>query len=152
MRGEALFVGTAGYAVQHVTYALSTILQDGIRRLFGTDVIPAAVNDAVFAILVYVLSGLLAYRLLVWPNVRNGELRKADFRMLLVSLAVLGSSVMLSIFVDAIGVPEAVVICRLYAAVACTLGLAMQFSLSYTNRLETDNQILGIVHISRVVI
>lgn len=139
---EALFVGTAGYAVQHVTYALSTILQDGIRRLFGTDVIPAAVNDAVFAILVYVLSGLLAYRLLVWPNVRNGELRKADFRMLLVSLAVLGSSVMLSIFVDAIGVPEAVVICRLYAAVACTLGLAMQFSLSHTNRLETDNQIL----------
>lgn len=139
---EALFIGTAGYAVQHVTYALSTILRDSIRQLFGADAIPEAVNEAVLAILIYALSGLLAYRLLVQPNTKGGELRKADFRMLLLSLTVLGSSVVLSIFVDAIGVPEAVVICRLYAAVACTLGLVMQFSISHSNRLETDNQIL----------
>ncbi len=139
---EALFIGTAGYAVQHVTYALSTILRDGVRQLFGGDAIPEAVNETVFAMLVYVLAGLLAYRLLVRPNANGGELRTGDFRMLLLSLSVLGSSVVLSIFVDTIGVTEAVVVCRLYAAVACTLGLVMQFSISHSNRLETDNQIL----------
>lgn len=139
---ETLFIGTAGYAVQHITYALSTIVRDGIRQIFGIDAIPEAANEIVFALLVYILSGLLAYWLLVRPNVSGGELRTGDLRMLLLSLAVLGSSVVLSIFVDAVGVPEAVTICRLYAAVACTLGLVMQFSISHSNRLETDNQIL----------
>ena len=139
---EALFIGTAGYAVQHITYGLSTILRDSIRQVFGAEAISEMVNEIIFAYLVYILAGLLAYWLLVRPNTSGGELRTSDFRMLLLSLTVLGSSVVLSIFVDAIGVPEAVTICRLYAAVACTLGLVMQFSISHSNRLERDNQIL----------
>lgn len=139
---EVLFVGTAGYAVQHITYALSTIVRDGIRQFFSIDAIPGLVNEILFAIFVYALSGLLAFWLLVRPNNGNVELRTRDFRMLMLSLTVLGSSVVLSIFVDSIGIPSAEAICRLYAAIACTLGLVMQFNISRSNRLETDNRIL----------
>lgn len=139
---EVLFVGTAGYAVQHITYALTAVLRTAVRQTFGADAIPPVFNELVLGILVYILAGLIAYWLLVHPNVKGGELRAGDSRMLLLSLAVLSGSVTLSIFADSIGVREAVVICRLYAALSCTLGLVMQFNLSRSNRLETDNQIL----------
>lgn len=139
---EVLFVGTAGYAVQHMTYAAVAALKYFVRRFWGADIIPKAVDEVVLNLLVYVLVGYACYRLLARPNTERGELKRADPRMVGLSLAVLLSSVVFSVFLDFQTSSTTLIICRLYGVIACALGLFMQFNISRGNQLEHDNEML----------
>lgn len=144
---EVLFVGTAGYAVQHITYAAAVVSKQLIRLWGGR--IAGWVDEVVFSYLLYLGAGLVCYVLLVRPNAEQGELKRVDGRMIALSLAVLTSSVALSIFADRLSI-EAAVLCRLYAMLACSLGLVMQFALSRRNRLEANNELLEqLLHMER---
>lgn len=139
---EVLFMGTAGYAVQHMTYAAVAALKHFIRRNWGADAIPKAVDEVVLHLVVYVLVGYVCYRLLARPNTERGELKRADPRMVILSLTVLLSSVVFSVFLDFQTSSTTLIICRLYAVIACALGLFMQFNISRGNQLEHDNEML----------
>lgn len=139
---EILFVGTAGYAVQHITYSLLRVIRD-IGRLNGVEPLgtAACLNDIPF----YVATGTLCYFLFVKQNRNLGELKKVDIRMSLISLAILCISVALSETVHSwsgTAAREYRVVCRLYAILSCLLGLFLQFDISRRNKSETDRELL----------
>lgn len=147
---EILFVGTAGYAVQHMTYAAVIVIKFCVLKLGGPDTLGWFVDKIFFNILIYILTGFLCYLLLTRSNIQRGELKRADLRMLALSLSVLLSSVVLSIFLDFQASTTMLIISRIYAIISCGLGLAMQFDLSRRNRLERSNELLEyMLHLER---
>ncbi len=143
-RRDILFVGTAGYAAQHITYALTQACRYMIRSVLGADAIPWIVDKLVLNFLVFAAAGVIFYKILV-KKYQERELKDADIRMSLVSACVLLSSIVLSVMGEGLDTGNGImtsVICRLYAVIACSLGIAMQFDLSSRNKLESQNEIL----------
>lgn len=142
---EILFVSTAGYAVQHITYAGRDIAISLYNAVSESPYDTSSAGNLVFNWIPYILMGALSYFLLVKPTKDRAELKQVDIRMILISLAILASSVVLSELVPAAGgggFTEAHVVCRVYAILACVLGLFMQFSVSWMNRMETERTVL----------
>lgn len=138
---ETLFVGTAGYAVQHITYALDCVLQR-LGQMYGWSM---GFLEPLDGLHLYLLTGAVSYWLLVRKHQKLGELKKVDIRMSLISLGILCSSVALSEAIGAWGgslSPQHQIVCRLYAVLTCLMGLMLQFDLSKRNRAETDREIL----------
>lgn len=136
-RKEILFVGAAAYAAQHITFALTQII-----GFFAA--MPGWLREVGMNYLIYLVVALAACRLLVRPNQSGGLLKQMDFRMVLVTLAVLVCSIVLSSFVQFSDIQPRVVavVCWLYAVVSCGLSLALQFDLSHRNKLEETNLLL----------
>lgn len=141
---EILFVGTAGYAVQHMTYSLGNIVQDLLFLSTGKTLEANFLSYLFFQYGIYLLTGLVAYVTLVRVHRDRGSLKNADIRMILLSLLVLTISIVLSeiVYVDVARQTIPFVVCRVYAIISCGLGLLMQFDLSLRNRAEAENETL----------
>ena len=149
---DAVFVGTAGYAAQHICYALSCILGYLLRTALNVSALPVLFQELVMQHLLFAVFYLAVYRALVKPGLRSGVIRRADPRMVLLSIAVLGCSVGLSAFIQEMEITPSYgsVLYWIYAAISCSLGLVMQFSITTRNRLENDTQMLEqMLHIEK---
>ncbi len=143
-RRDILFVGTAAYASQHITYALTQAFRYTIRAVFGADAIPWFLDKAILSILIFAAAGVILYRNLV-SKYQDRQLKDADIRMSMVSACVLLSSIVLSVMGEGLDTGNGImtnVICRMYAVISCSLGIAMQFDLSSRYKLESENEIL----------
>jgi hypothetical protein len=143
---EIFFVATAGYAMQHITYAARDIAVSCYVAVTGQSVPGDLFYLIVTNWLLYVITGFLGYWLLARPSADTMELKAVDIRMILVSFAVLLSSVVLSEQVPPSGegaLLSAHIVCRLYAILACAFGLFTQFGISRMNRLETEQAVLA---------
>ena len=141
---ETLFVCTAGYAVQHLTYAVTDILRCIIRDPL-TDFDWSAASSFILRFLIYIAAGAVASSTLGRSYRKHGSLKKMDVRMLLLSLIILLGSVVLSEFVGGWSGAEFVtarVICRCYSVLVCGLGLLMQFDIAFRNKAENDQKIM----------
>lgn len=141
---ECIFIGIAGYAVQHITYALSSCITTFVWLTLGTDPNNNSVYHLFFSYLIYVLSGAAAWLVLVKRHINLEELKRINFRLTLISLAILISSVVLSVVVDNTTerLSAAYVVCRLYSIIACGLGLILQFDVFWRNRMEKEIDVL----------
>lgn len=143
---ELLFAAIGAYAAQHVMFCLEQI----VRVLTGYVGEAIGVNTAMpwllrelAVLLPFIAFGVLLNRWLVRPMV--GRLQDADFRMGIVSAVILVVSVVLATLLRRTAAADDMVlnlICQLYEAISCSLGLAMQFSLAYRYRLAYDNGVL----------
>lgn len=141
---EVLFAGTAGYAVQHMTYSLLLLLK-GLSLCFNIPMGWLDVISQLHDIPAYLLTGLISYYALIKPNKHTRELRDSNLQINLISLAILFTSVSLSEIVFRWGggaeLPYRMV-CRAYAVITCLLGLLLQFDISKRNRVETNQELL----------
>ncbi len=139
---EILFAGVCGYAAQHIGFAISTMIQE----LSGLEV--SAVWDFVlFRFLLYLLTDILVYFILVKRYEGKSELKDRDIRMILLALVILLTVVFLSVLVDSrIFQNESGllrnVLCKVYAVFCCTLSMFIAFNLSRQNRILHENEMM----------
>lgn len=142
---DALFIGTAGYALQHITYSFLSLTHYLCQKTGGNI---AAIDEIIRSksyVLLYVPIAVAVYFLLAKPSAYRGQIQSVNVKMILLSLCVLLISSVLSVFAEALDIgngPLLNVICRLYAIVSCLLGLTVQFDISRQNNLEMNNTIL----------
>lgn len=136
---DTLFIGTAGYAVQHITYAVICVLYS-LQKICNWNLTVLLSHRQLH---LYLFTGVLSYWILVRKQRRGGGMKKTDIRLTLITFAVLCSSVILSEAVYGANMNEsAYIICRLYAILACLTSLLLQFELLARNRTETDRELL----------
>ena len=139
---DVLFAGIGGYALQHSGYSLMTLVR------YFTDVrIGDVLYNSVFSTVPYLLVGFAAYFAVIRPNADKGELKKKDWRFVILSLIILFSSIVLSLLADYspdgnYNMFVSNVVCRAYAVISCGLILFVMFGLSRKNKLEHDNEIV----------
>lgn len=133
-----LFVGVAGYAMEHVAFCISTIIKYYVTQSIELNTVT---DHIFFRILPYIIVDFIVYYLLVRPGLKRGILEHKNFKMTIVSALILCACLLLSVFVG-IGTFVEDVICRSYGAICCSLGVFLQFNFNYTDKLEQDNLIL----------
>ena len=139
---DILFIGTAGYALQHIAFSVQTMVSYAVRH-YGVQ--HGTVYDKIFWILFYILAAVVSYQTLVKHAIDRELLKVVNLKMILLSLGILLISCVLSVFatgMDTAGGALSNVICRLYAIASCSFGLVVQFDIARQNRLETNNVIL----------
>lgn len=142
---DILFIGTAGYALQHIAFSVQTMVSYAIRQFGGLSVQHETVYDRIFWILFYILVAVASYRTLVRHAVDRELLKVVNLKMILLSLGILLISCVLSVFATGMDSADGAlsnVVCRLYAIASCSFGLVAQFDIARQNRLETNNVIL----------
>ena len=140
---QLLFIGTAGYAVQHIAYCMEDPLWRILIEQEGNPVLRWILDEAVLQFLFFVIVGELGYLFFVKKNRAGFEIADMDSGMVAVSLGVLFISSVLSVIVQGYPVEmELLLIFHLYGVVSCSLGLALQFNISRKNELETENELL----------
>ena len=142
---DILFIGTAGYALQHIAFSVQTIVSYTVRQFGGLSAQHETVYDRIFWILFYILVAVVSYRTLVKHAIDRELLKVVNLKMILLSLGILLISCVLSVFATGMDAADGAlsnVICRLYAIASCSFGLVVQFDIARQNRLETNNVIL----------
>ncbi len=142
---ELLFVGTGGYATEHIAFALGRIVQ--YAGGWSEDSLGVPVHTILFRFLIYVLVSGLIYFLLIRPNRGKGDLKPGDGRIALLTLVMLMAAIVLSVFYtyDAFmeqGTFGSEVVCPLYATLCCTLVLLMKFYVLRENRMEREREVM----------
>ena len=142
---ELVFVGTGGYATEHIAFALGRIVQ------YGTGLNEAALGTALhtvlFRLLIYVLTAGLVYAVLIRPNRGRGDFKPYDRRIVLLSLTVLMAAIILSIVYSSGTVMEqgtiaSEVVCPMYSTLCCLLVLFMEFYVLRENRMEREREMM----------
>lgn len=142
---ELLFVGTGGYATEHIAFALGRILQYGGG--WSEETLGVPLHTFWFRFLIYVLVSGLMYALLIRPNRGKGDFKPGDGRIALLALVMLMAAIVLSVFYsyDAFmeqGTVASEVVCPLYAMLCCTLVLLMEFYVLRENRMEREREVM----------
>ena len=69
---ELIFVGTGGYATEHIAFALGRIIQYATG--LGEEALGTALHTLLFRFLIYVVTAGLVYSVLIRPNRGKGDL------------------------------------------------------------------------------
>ncbi len=139
---EILFVGTGGYATEHIAFAIARIIQ----ALTGwtADRIGTVKEYLIFRLLIYVLTAGAVYFLLIRRNREKEEFKEKDIRMVEMALLLLLSAIVLSVFytnregVSLLGN----IICPMYSMLCCFLVLMIEYYVFRENRLSRDNEMM----------
>lgn len=140
---EVLFVGTGGYAVEHITFASVRILQYftgwDIERL---GIIP---EYLIFRLWAYVLVAGIVYVCLLKNNLDKEEFCEKDIRIVKLSMLILFTAIILSVFYTSEApTGEAAlysyVICPAYSMMCCILVIIMEQYLFRENRLTKEKE------------
>lgn len=150
---ELLFVGTGGYAAEHIAYMAGRILQ------YVTGMYPEKIGviweNFIFRFLIYVLVSGFIYLLVVRKNREKGEIREKDARLVWLAMLILFSSIILSVpssQASLVPVRTALseIICPLYGILCCFLVVMLEYYVFRENRLsrekETMEQLLQIAN------
>lgn len=150
---EVLFAGTGGYATEHITFAIVRIIQ----YLTGWDekILGKALEYFIFRLFAYVLVAGIMYFLVLRKNRDKGEFRENDIRIVKMSMLILVSAIVFSVFYTATPVSGdagvySYLICPAYSMMCCVLVILMEQYLFRENRLsrekETMDQLLQIAN------
>lgn len=142
---ELLFVGTGGYATEHIAFALGRIAQ--YAGGWSEETLGVPLHTFLFRFLIYVLVSGLMYVLLIRPNRGRGDFKPGDGRIALLALVMLMAAIVLSVFYSYEGFMEqgtvaSEVVCPLYATLCCTLVLLMEFYVLRENRMEREREVM----------
>lgn len=138
---EILFVGTGGYAVEHITFAAVRILQFFTGWDAGRlGVIP---EYLIFRLGAYAVTAGMTYVFLLRKNLDKEEFCEKDIRIVTLSVLILFAAIILSVFYTS---QEAAaeaplyshVICPAYSMLCCVLVLMVEQYLFRENRLSRD--------------
>lgn len=140
---EILFVGTGGYAIEHITFAVTRMIQFGVG--WEVEAIGIFYDIILFRIAAYVISSALIYILLIRKNRLKEEFRKNDIRLVEMALFVLVSAIVLSVFYaspvfEAQSPVMSNVICPIYSTLCCILVLIMEYYVFRENRLSREKE------------
>lgn len=142
---EVIFVGTGGYAVEHISYSVAKIIQ----YLTGwyDDVIGVAAENLLFRFLIYVLMAGLIYLLIIRKNRDKEAFQPNDARIALLALATLLIAIILSVFYSSEQVAEQMtavseIICPIYGIACCLLVLIMEYYILRENRLKRERELM----------
>ncbi|MGM9592998.1 MAG: ATP-binding protein [Candidatus Onthomonas sp.] len=142
---EVIFVGTGGYAVEHIAFSAAKIIQ----YLTGwyDDVIGVVAENLIFRFLIYVILTGLIYLLLIRKNRDKEAFQPHDARIALLALATLLIAIMLSVFYSSDQVAEQMtvvsnIICPTYGIACCLLVLIMEYYILRENRLKREQELM----------
>ena len=140
---EILFVGTAGYASQHIGYCIEDLIWRPLQQKIQYTSLILLLDELVLQFLFFLILGMLLYWFLVRKQNGIFEIRETDLKMTILSFFVLFVSSVLSVWGDRSSTEyRSRLIFHLYGAISCGLGLALQFDISNRNRLVTENSLL----------
>lgn len=148
---EILFVGTGGYAVEHITFTGVRILQ--FFTGWDAECLGVLPEYLIFRLGAYILVAGMVYLFLLRKNLDKQEFREKDIRIVKLSMLILLAAIILSVCYTAEKPGEEVelysyVICPAYSMMCCVLVLVMEQYLFRENRLsrekETMEQLLRI--------
>ena len=142
---ELLFVGTGGYATEHIAFALGRIVQ--YAGGWSEDSLGVPIHTLLFRFLIYVMVSGLMYFLLIRPNRGKGDFKPGDGRIALLALVMLMAAIVLSVFYSygvfmEQGTVASEVVCPLYGILCCTLVLLMEFYVLRENRMEREREMM----------
>ena len=141
---ELLFVGTSGYATEHLAFALGRIAQYSTGWV--EEVIGAAWEFVLFRLLIYVLTAAVVYALVIRPNSTRGAFRPRDVGLMSMALVVLLSAIVLSSFY-ATGAESRLsmlggVICPAYGTLCCVLVLTLEYYILRENSFKKEREVM----------
>ena len=142
---ELLFVGTGGYATEHIAFALGRIVQ--YAGGWSEDSLGVPIHTLLFRFLIYVMVSGLMYFLLIRPNRGKGDFKPGDGRIALLALVMLMAAIVLSVFYSYAvfmeqGTVASEVVCPLYGILCCTLVLLMEFYVLRENRMKREQEMM----------
>ncbi len=142
---ELIFVGTGGYAAEHIAFALGRIIQYVTGWNEGTLGVP--LHTLLFRFLIYPVTAGVIYLLIIRKNRNKGDFRPNDRRLVILALITLMAAIILSVFYSSGLVMEqgtiaSEVVCPLYSALCCMLVLFMEFYVLRENRMERERELM----------
>ena len=140
---EMLFVGSSGYAVEHIAFDIGKIIQYMIN--WQPEKMGVVADNLIFRILIYIFVAAVAYKLIVEPNKDKGEFKQGDYRTVKVTMITVLATIVLSIFYsNMIDSSQrnflSEVVCPCYSTIACLLLIVMEYFFFRENRLERENE------------
>ena len=140
-----MFAGVCGYATQHIGHCLAEIGLDYIWN----ESMPIVQEYFLFRILPYVIVGTLMYIFMIHPSAKNMEMQKAKPKRIVICGLILFSCMVLSVFVQW-GSDTNATVSRIYAMIACSMGVYIQFLYSDQELLEMKNEEMEkLLHVSQ---
>ena len=144
-RMELIFVGTGGYAAEHIVFAVSEIVQ------YATGWTQARLgsfwHSLIFRFLVYIIGAGLVYLFLVRRNRDKEDFKPHDRRIAMLALVMLMAAIVLSVFYSSgsfmeQGTVASEVVCPLYSTLCCLLVLLMEFYVLRENRMKREQEMM----------
>ena len=139
---EILFVGTGGYATEHIAFAIARILQ----AISGWTVekIGPVKEYLIFRFLIYIIVAGVIYFCLVRRNREKEEFKEKDIRMVELALLILLSAIFLSVFYTEQEEFSILgnLICPMYSMLCCFLVIMIEYYVFRENRLSRDNEMI----------
>ena len=118
---ELIFIGTGAYAIQHMTFNL-------VQLTYYIPVLGDVLRESVLwnNVLPYMVMPVLAYLSLIRNFREKGELKEKDGRMILLALATIFVTIVVSLNARrAGGTPSQELVYYIYGAVCCILALVI---------------------------
>lgn len=142
---ELLFVGTGGYATEHIAFGVAKILQYATG--WYPERIGTVADHLVFRFGIYVAVAAVVYLLLIRRNRDKESFRPGDGRIALLALIMLLAAIILSVFYgDETYVAQRTlvseVIFPLYSMVSCVLVMLMEYYVLRENTLKRDQEMM----------
>lgn len=142
---ELLFVGTGGYATEHIAYSMAKLVQyltGGYRENIGD-----LWENLLFRFLPYFLVAALTYLLLIRNNRKKGSFKAYNVRLTLLALGILMVTVIISVFYnDSAFAPQRVpvteIICPIYGSLCCFLALLLEYYILRENRYQMERDMM----------
>lgn len=142
---ELIFVGTGGYATEHIAFALGRMIQYATGLDEGA--LGTVLHTLLFRLLIYMVIAALVYTILIRPNRGKGDFKPYDRRIVLLALTMLMAAIILSIFYSSglvmdQGTVASEVVCPAYSTLSCLLVLFMEFYVLRENRMEREREMM----------
>lgn len=135
---QLFFCCSTAYALQHITYSITRLARVLLSVVGMGAVLTSPIGRVLADYGLYVLSGYVGWRTLMRHYRGIWNLKRGDVYALILSSVILFVSLGLSSLVDTMTETSAIVACRLYAVVSCSLALALQFGLFASDRSEVE--------------
>lgn len=143
---DVLFDGTGGYALQHAVFCFVTIVTYFTGSFDTSTALGLFLDYALLRILPYVFVMLIFYFYVIKPRRRKGELEYKNKTMIFFSVIIFLVAVILNEF--AFFIPgesttlsstfTSSVVCKGYSLICCVVSLALQFTISKSEKIEHD--------------
>lgn len=142
---ELLFIGTSGYATEHLSFALARILQ--YLTGWTEESIGVVPEFLLFRLLIYVVVAALVYALVVRPNFSRESFRPHDLGLIAMSLVILLSSIVLSSYYSPSWTDSRLallggMICPCYGLLCCVLVLTLEYYILRENSFRQEQKLM----------
>lgn len=139
---EILFVGTGGYATEHIAFAIARIIQ-AVTGWTAEKIGPVK-EYLIFRLLIYIITAGVIYFFLVRKNREKEEFKEKDIRLVELALLILLSAIVLSSFYTQQNEFSVLgnLICPMYSMLCCFLVIMIEYYVFRENRLSRDNEMM----------